>query len=152
MSLRLRPATVEDCDALTDVVFRSKQSNGYDDDFMEACRAELTVTEATLARAKLWLAEDDGVILGCAALTDHSTVQGEVSLFFVDPDVQGRGVGRMLWATLFRLAHEQKLKTLFLDADPSAVGFYEKQGFVEIGSAPSGSIADRTLPKMQLTL
>lgn len=152
MTLRLRPAKLADCGALTDVVFRSKQSNGYDDAFMEACRAELTITKDTLAATELWVAEDDGVVLGCAALDTQTALEGEVSLFFVDPNVQGRGVGRMLWTTIFRLAHQKGFQTLVLSADPNAVGFYAKQGFVEIGTTPSSSIAGRSLPKMQLTL
>ncbi len=152
MSISLRPAVVADCAALSDVVFRSKQSNGYDDAFMDACRAELTITARTLAQTQLWVAEDNGVLLGCAALDMQPNNSGEVSLFFVDPNVQGRGVGRMLWSTIFRLAHQNGFKTLELSADPNAVGFYAKQGFVEIGSTPSGSIKGRRLPKMQLTL
>lgn len=152
MTLRLRPALAADCAALTDVVFRSKQSNGYDDAFMAACRAELTITKDTLAKTQLWVAEDDGVLLGCAALDTNSTDEGEVSLFFVDPKTQGRGVGRMLWSTIFRLAHQSGFKTLVLSADPNAVGFYAKQGFSEVGSSPSGSIEGRRLPRMQLTL
>lgn len=152
MTLSLRPAIVADCAALTDVVFRSKQSNGYDDAFMEACRDELTISEQTLENTQLWVAEDTGVLLGCAALDTLSNDTGEVSLFFVDPNVQGRGVGRILWTTVFRLAHQNGFKTLELSADPNAVGFYAKQGFVEIGSTPSGSIKGRSLPKMQLSL
>ncbi len=152
MTLRLRPAQPADCAALTDVVFRSKQSNGYDDAFMEACRAELTITEDTLANTQMWVAEDDGVLLGCAALHVQEAGTGEVSLFFVDPKVQGRGVGRMLWTTIFRLAHQKGLQTLVLSSDPKAVGFYAKQGFVEVGTTPSGSIEGRELPMMQLSL
>jgi N-acetylglutamate synthase-like GNAT family acetyltransferase len=152
MSLTLRRAAQSDCAALTDVCFRSKQANGYDDAFMEACRAELTISPETLAQKIFWMAEDDGVALGCAALTLVSAQQGEVSMFFVDPKVQGRRVGRMFWTTLFRLAHEQGLSTLELDADLTPVGFYEKQGFVEIGTAASASISGRLLPRMQLNL
>ena len=152
MTLQLRPARVADCDGLTDVVFRSKQSNGYDDAFMDACRAELAITADTLEAVQIWVAEDSGRLLGCAALGAVSRMEGEVSLFFVDPDVQGRGVGRMLWTTLFRLAHQKGYQKLTLDADPNAAAFYAKQGFVEIGQTPSGSIKGRFLPKMQLSL
>ncbi len=152
MTMRLRAASMQDCIALTDVVFRSKQSNGYDDAFMDACREELCITSDTLAEGQLWVAEDAGALLGCAALRARSDTEGEVFLFFVDPNMQGRGIGRMLWSTIFRLAHERGFKTLVLDADPNAVGFYAKQGFVEIGASPSGSLKGRTLPKMQLTL
>ena len=47
----LRRANPEDAAALTALAFRSKASNGYDRAFMEACRAELTYSAATMARA-----------------------------------------------------------------------------------------------------
>ena len=119
---------------------------------MEACRAELTISPDTLAQKIVWMAEDGGVALGCAALKLGAAQQGEVSMFFVDPNIQWRGVGRMLWTTLFRLAHKQGLSTLELDADPNAVGFYEKQGFVNIGTAASASTIGRLLPRMQLSI
>ena len=152
MSLNIRLASVNDCDALSDVCFRSKQSNGYDDAFKETCREELRVMPETLNEMTLWLAEDDDVVLGCAALQQDTSTQGEVSLFFVDPNVQGRGVGRMLWTVVFKAAHERKLSTLVLFSDPNAVGFYAKQGFAEVGTSPSRSIPGRMLPKMQLSI
>lgn len=81
MTLRLRAAQPSDCVGLTDVVFRSKKSNGYDDAFMDACRAELMITPDTLEKCQLWMAEDAGRLLGCAALRTTSDTEGEVSLF-----------------------------------------------------------------------
>ena len=39
MSYQIRKATVDDTALMTDLIFRSKASNGYDAAFMEACRA-----------------------------------------------------------------------------------------------------------------
>lgn len=39
--MRLKPARIGECAELTDLVMRSKASNGYDAAFMEACRADL---------------------------------------------------------------------------------------------------------------
>ena len=152
MILNIRLATASDCVALTDVCFRSKQSYGYDDVFMEASREELRVVDETLNEMTLWLAEDDFVVLGCAALQQDTSGQSEVLLFFVDPNVQGRGVGRMLWTVVFKNAHERKLSTLVLFSDPAAVGIYAKLGFNEDCDGPSRSIPGRMLPKMQFSI
>lgn len=92
-----------------------------------------------------------GVCLAVLHCAQHQT-QRVKSAFFVDPDIQGRGIGRLLWTTIFRLVHQLGLRSLRLDADPNVVGFYVKQGVVEIGMSPSGRIVGRSLPKILLTL
>jgi hypothetical protein len=39
-----------------------------------------------------------------------------------------------------------------LDADPNAVGFYERMGAEVVGETPSRIMPDRTLPRMRVTL
>ena len=138
---------------MTDVSIRSKKSNGYDDAFMAACRAELTVTVAHLCQGEYWVATDGGRIVGCASLCpDTDQRSGVVHSFFIDPDHQGRGVGRLIWATLRDRAHAYNMTSVRLDADPSAVPFYQAMGFQVVGDAPSGSIEGRRLPHMVLSL
>ena len=62
------------------------------------------------------------------------------------------GIGRRLWQKLVESARAQGIKHLRLDADPSAVPFYETLGFRTVREVPSGSIAGRTLPHMTITL
>jgi len=152
MPLTIRPARVEDADLLTDLVLRSKQSNGYDDAFMAACVAELAVTPQVLEEEQYWVAEDDG-LAGCAALlTDPSGKSGEVTAFFTDPARKRQGIGRKLWERFADAARSAGVKTLRLDADPAAVPFYQAIGFEVVGEVPSGSIPGRSLPHMTRTL
>ena len=152
MDIAIRRARPEDAEALTDLSIRSKASNGYDEAFMAACREELTVTEESLGEGENWVAEAGG-IRGCACLSaDPDGRAGEIHAFFIDPDWQRRGIGRLLWQKLLERAKESGLARLHLDADPAAVPFYEALGFEVIGESPSGSIAGRTLPHMTLCL
>ena len=152
MDIKIRKARPEDVAALTELSIRSKRSNGYDEAFMAACREELIVTEDHLADGEYWVAES-GVVCGCACLTaDPNGRSGEIHTFFIDPDWQRRGIGRLLWRKLAERAKEAGLARLYLDADPFAVPFYEALGFEVTGEAPSGSIADRSLPSMTLVL
>jgi len=151
--IRLRPADIDDVDALTDISIRSKQSNGYDDAFMAACRDELTVTVAHLCQGEYWVACQDDLIIGCASLCpDKDKPSGEVHSFFIDPDHQGRGVGRILWGKLLERAHAYQMTDVRLDADPNAVPFYQTMGFELAGDAPSAAIEGRRLPHMVLSL
>lgn len=150
--MKIRRARSHEADTITALVMRSKRSNGYDEAFMEACREELRVTPDLLKAREVWIAEDT-VICGCASLvveTDRKTA--EVGLFFVDPDCKRQGVGQRLWERLLSRSRELGLQMLHLDADPSAVPFYEKQGFRTVGQTPSGSIPGRTIPYMELRL
>ena len=152
MTMTTRRARPDEADILTELSMRSKQSNGYDDAFMAACREELTVTGARMAEGEYWVVEADGVC-GCAALSaDLETKSGEVHAFFIDPAWQRRGVGRLLWAKLVERAKAQGLAMLHLDADPFAVPFYEALGFQVVSKTPSGSIPGRALPKMEFLL
>ncbi|MEN0041906.1 MAG: GNAT family N-acetyltransferase [Pseudomonadota bacterium] len=61
-------------------------------------------------------------------------------------------MGKALWWELLAAARADGLTTLRLDADPFAERFYERLGFRTIGRSPSGSIAGRTIPLMELHL
>lgn len=139
-----------DVEAMTDVIFRSKQANGYDGAFMEACREELRVTTASLGRAEYWVAVD-GSVCGCVALAIDSAC-GEIENFFVDPDCHRQGIGRVLWDQVMSRVQDTNITRLVLDADPAAVPFYKAMGFVVIGETPSGSIKGRMLPLMEMHL
>ena len=147
----LRRANPEDAAALTSLAFRSKASNGYDAAFMEACRAELTYSAATMAAGETWFAELDGKLSG---FIDVRLVDGvaEVFAMFVEPDIKRSGIGRALWHQLEIAARSLGANTVMLDADPAAVPFYEAMGCAVIGERPSGSIRGRMLPRMRKRL
>lgn len=152
MTIAIRRARPQEAGELTELCLRSKQSNGYDDAFMAACRDELTLTPERLGEGEYWVAEAGG-LAGCACLlVEEADGTGEVHSFFIDPAWQRRGVGRRLWEKLLERAIDQRLTRLSLEADPFAVPFYEAVGFRIVGEAPSGSIAGRMIPKMQRDL
>ena len=146
--VQIRLAESRDMASLTDLAFRSKASVGYDEDFMEACRQELTYNETTLAQGDTWLAERDGKLQGFAEIRVSDGV-AEVYAMFVEPEAKRCGIGRRLWDVLEQRARHLAVKAIELDADPSAVSFYESMGCEVIGEAPSGSIVGRMLPRMR---
>ena len=152
--MNIRRAKLSEADFLSDLSMLSKQSNGYGEDFMEMCRDELRVTQERLEKGEYWVAETESEeICGCVCLCVESDDQsGEVHAFFIHPDWQRRGLGKKLWNKILERAIDQNLKLLHLDADPFAVAFYELLGFKTVRETPSGSIADRTIPYMELHL
>jgi len=149
----IRRARPDEAGLLTGLAFRSKASHGYDQAFMEACRAEMTVTSADFERRRFWIAEsEDGGVLGFAGLWPVEDGVAEVDPIYVEPVLKGTGVGQVLWAQLERHARAGGAARLGLDSDPHAVGFYERMGCRVVGEAPSGSIPGRMLPRMEKRL
>ncbi|HFC05563.1 MAG TPA: GNAT family N-acetyltransferase [Rhizobiales bacterium] len=153
MEIVVRRALTEEAAPLTDLIMRSKRSNGYDEAFMAACFDELSVSAGQLAEQAYWVADCGGNLCGCACLVEDDIRQtGEVRAFFIDPDWQGKGIGRLLWGKLLELATAKSLTELHLDSDPFAVPFYQAMGLKIAGETPSGSIPGRVLPYMTIRL
>ena len=149
----LRPAVREDARALTALALRSKAYWGYDDAFMKACIAELTITPARIANEDVTVAEAAGEIAGMVALAPGDS-DGVLELedMFVDPPFIGSGLGARLMAHAEELARAHGAAHIDVDADPHAQGFYEKCGYRLTGSSPSASIPGRMLPRLRLAL
>ena len=152
-SIILRPAVSDDARALTALALRSKAYWGYDDAFMKACVAELTITHKGMADEDITVAEADGVIAGMVSLAQGDSDDArELEDMFVDTPFIGSGLGARLMAHAEDTARTQGAAHIDVDADPNAQGFYEKCGYRLTGSSPSASIPGRTLPRLRLDL
>jgi GNAT superfamily N-acetyltransferase len=150
-SVRIRPAVGSDLEHLSGLALRSKAHWGYDAAFLEACRAELTITPDRLAGEHVRVAEEDGAVLGfvCVRLDGE---EAELMDLFVEPRRIGSGVGRALWEEAVSLARSGGAVRLAVEADPHAEDWYRRRGAERIGTAPSGSIPGRRLPLLRLSL
>jgi GNAT superfamily N-acetyltransferase len=149
--MRLRPPEPYELPLLSALCLRSKAVWGYDQAFLDACRAELTIRAEELESTALCAAEHDGALVGVAQIT----VEGEVAdlqKMFVEPGAIGLGVGKALFAWAVSTAKNLGAQRMTIDADPGAVGFYKRMGAVEHGAAPLGSIPGRMLPRLQVEL
>jgi GNAT superfamily N-acetyltransferase len=147
----IRRALAADAARLTELALRSKAFWGYDDAFIEACRAELTLTPEEIGVHPTYLAEGAGELLGHYQLRLAGEV-AEVWHLFVAAHAIGTGLGRRLWRHLEQTARIAGATTLAVDCDPNALGFYQAVGMVRVGQAPSGSIPGRTLPRLAKSL
>ena len=149
--LTLRSARSEEHELLTDLCIRSKAIWGYDEQFMEHCRAELTLGETACTSPDVGVAERLGEVLGIAEISIN-----EDSCFleklFVDPDQQSAGVGKTLFDWAKSRATSLNQSELIIEADPGAVGFYRKMGATMAGKTASQSIPGRMLPKLIMPL
>ena len=151
MPLTIRPPTNDELSGLSDLCFRSKAVWGYDDEFMEACRGELTFKPSDLKLTRIGVAEWDGRPIAVAQL---KVVDDEADLLklFVEPGALRSGTGKALFAWATDAARKLGARRLTIEADPDAAPFYRRMGAYDVGQAPSGSIPGRMLPKLAMNL
>lgn len=136
---------------ITDLALRSKGYWGYDNDFLEACRDELTCTPQDCTSGDLFVGRVGADLVGFGMVRGGGG-QAELSALFVDLPWIGRGVGRRLLDHAHQLARHRGARRLGLDADPGAEAFYLRHRARRVGSSPSGSIPGRVLPRLEFDL
>jgi GNAT superfamily N-acetyltransferase len=147
----LRPARLDDAPALTALCHRSKAYWGYDDDFMRACSAELTVTKSDISNSMVEIADRGGWPVGMAQLR----IDGDVAVLeklFVDPAAMRQGIGRRLLAWAKCKALRRGATHMVVVSDPNAIDFYRGLGGELECMVPSGSIAGRSIPRLRFSL
>jgi GNAT superfamily N-acetyltransferase len=147
----LRTARYDEAAVLTDLCLRSKAVWGYDEAFMQACQGELTLTASTMQSSYLQVAEIGGHLVGVAQVTVKGEL-AELDKLFAEPTRLRSGAGKALFEWATTTARDAGALAMVIDADPDAVGFYRRMGAVDDGTAPSGSIPGRLLPRLKLQL
>jgi N-acetylglutamate synthase-like GNAT family acetyltransferase len=147
----IRHASKDEVGLLSELAVRSKGHWGYDAAFLEACRAELTITPARIDTETVWVAVRAGEVVGFSALLVEGE-EAELTDLFVDPDHIGSGVGRALWDRTVATCREMGTRRIRIEADPHAEHWYLSRGAVRVGEAPSGSIPGRLLPLLEYVI
>ena len=120
--MHLRAPRPDEAELLTDLCLRSKAVWGYDSDFMQACRAELTIRPADLARSVFRVATIDDAIVAMAQIAVAGD-DAELAKLFVAPGTIGTGVGKTLFAWAANEARMRGATRLWIEADPDAAAF-----------------------------
>ncbi|NJK72265.1 MAG: GNAT family N-acetyltransferase [Synechococcaceae cyanobacterium SM2_3_60] len=68
-------------------------------------------------------------IVGFAELEPN----GHIDCFYVHKDYQGQGIGSLLYGAIERIAQQRGLRELWLEASLTALPFFLKQGFADLG-------------------
>ncbi len=137
---------------MSELAIRSKGHWGYSEEFLEACREELTYSpeQFTDPRFAFLVAEEGDAILGFCALERVSPASMEINALFVEPSHMRRGVGRLLLQRAKGFARSKGIDALLTQSDPGAKEFYIREGGVVVGEKESGSIPGRMLPLLSI--
>ena len=153
-SLRMRPVGGKDAPFLTALAIRSKAHWGYTDDFIAACREELTYTKEQLEAPQIFgqicLSHERPVAF--YVLEQTGVDVAELDALFIEPEYIGKGVGRILIERAKKQAAKLGIVTIVIQGDPNAEPFYTAIGALPCGTRESGSIPGRQLPLFMIKL
>lgn len=126
--MMIRPARTGEDIALTELALRSVQQQwGYPADFMAWEPEAITVGPEHLSGMITNLLEDEGRVIGFYVLRGEAP-EMELSRMMIEPDMIGTGCGKRLWDHAVETARALGVRTMTIDSDPNAEGFYRRMG------------------------
>jgi GNAT superfamily N-acetyltransferase len=148
--VNIRPARADEGRRLREIAAASKRHWGYEPERVEAWVAQGDFSAEGLRAKDFFVAEEGGEAIAFASLVP----EGEVCVLddlWVAPDWIGKGVGSRLFRFAADRAGELGARRLEWEAEPHAVGFYERMGGRKLrDSGPSEW--GRILPVMGIDL
>jgi ribosomal protein S18 acetylase RimI-like enzyme len=148
----IQRASPEQASQLTRIALAAKAHWGYPERWMELWKPQLTMHPEYMRENECWVALVDEAVVGFYTLEKRKEI-GWLENLWVLPDYMGAGVGRALFRHAVERARQARLKSLQLEADPHAVGFYERMRMRRIGERRYDMEGQRRiLPIMQMEL
>ena len=150
MDISIRPARPQEGDRLREIAVAAKAHWGYDEDWVRGWAAQGDFSQEALAARPVLVADLGGRAIGFATLI----AQGDVCVLddlWMDPDWIGRGIGTRLFEACAERARDLGAKRLEWEAEPNAVGFYQRMGGRYLRESAPTELG-RTIPVMGLEL
>lgn len=126
-SLRIRPVRPREGERLREIAVAAKSYWGYDLDRVREWAAMGDFSLEGLRRKDVHVAEVAGRAVGWVAVIPRGEVCWLDDLW-VEPDWIGTGVGSSLFRHAAERARQLGASRMEWEAEPNAVGFYEKMG------------------------
>lgn len=137
---------------MTRIALSAKAHWGYPDRWMEIWEPQLTFSPEYFEENESWAAEADNAPAGFYTLREKDG-NGWIENLWVLPEFMGKGIGRQLFLHAAARSRQMGHLVLQLEADPNALGFYEKMGMRKVGERlyeVEGHL--RFLPLMEIDL
>ena len=150
--ISIRRVDPKEAEALTHIALSAKAHWGYPERWMEIWTPQLTFSPRYFEENESWVAVDESKLIAFYTLQEKSGNAWLENLWAL-PEYMGKGVGKQLFLHAISRARELGYKIMQLEADPNAVGFYEKMGMRQIGERHSEVDGQpRILPIMEMNL
>ena len=151
--MEIRKARTSEAEALDRVAMAAKAHWGYSAQDLAAWAQDLHTPPQTIATWPTFVAESEGTVVGVTQLCPTSNPWELVSLW-VHPAQMGKGIGRQLLREAIATAVSAGQRSIYIDADPNALGFYLACGAQQVATvpAPTSSEPDRVRPQLELVV
>lgn len=127
MSVVIRAARADEGERLREIAEAAKGYWGYDRDVVRRWAADGDFTAAGLRAKEHFVAEAEGRAVAWASLIPRGPLVW-LDDMWVQPDWMGKGVGSVLFRHALGRAADLGAETMEWEAEPNAVGFYERVG------------------------
>ena len=152
LGIRVRRASPEDAGVLTRIAFAAKRYWGYPERWIERWTGSLTITREFVRDNVVYAAHSGGETFAFYALTGTGR-ELQLEHLWVSPAWIGSGAGRLLFEHAMNKAASQGAKSVEIEADPNAEGFYLRMGARRVGeSVYEVEDQSRVLPLMAMEL
>ena len=147
---KIRRATARDSERLSQLAKLSKASWGYPIDWLRLWNDELALSPEYVASNHVLAAEINREIVGVCVLEDRGD-SWAIEHVWVDPRIQGKGVGRALVVEALANAKSKRRGTVRVVSDPFAEAFYLRLGARKVQeiAAPMPGSPERVLPLLE---
>jgi ribosomal protein S18 acetylase RimI-like enzyme len=148
----IRPVHPEDADVLTQIAFAAKRHWGYPERWIEIWAPQLTFNSEYFESNESWVAVEEGEPIAFYTMLEANAI-ASIENLWVKPESMGMGIGKQLFLHAVEIARGRGYKILQLEADPNAMGFYERMGMHKVGDRHSEVDGQpRVLPIMEMSL
>jgi GNAT superfamily N-acetyltransferase len=127
MTLQIRSARPDEGERLREIAEAAKGHWGYDPDVVRQWAAGGDFSPAGLRAKEFFVADVEGRAVAWGALIPRGDVVW-LDDMWVEPEWIGKGVGSILFRHAVERAGELGAATMEWEAEPNAVGFYERVG------------------------
>jgi GNAT superfamily N-acetyltransferase len=146
----IRRALTTEAEVLTQIAKDAKRYWGYPEHWLNFWQDDLTILPQFVDNNPVYVAEDEGHILGFYALIMGAD-KAELDHLWVAPEHIGSGVGKELFIHAMQSAARGNASEIEILSDPNAEGFYRKMGAHRIGETVSEVDGQpRSLPRLSI--
>jgi ribosomal protein S18 acetylase RimI-like enzyme len=157
--MRIRAAETDDIPAIVALVnraYRGDSARGgwtHEADILSGQRIDSAMVAAKLEDTShaFLIAEDERALIGCVEVVDQGAA-AYMGLLTVDPDQQGRGLGRQLAKAAEDLARRRgcrRTKMTVIEGRDELIAWYERLGYARTGAREPFPMHDRRFGEPQ---
>ena len=132
--MHIRPARTDERKMLESLQRRASLGNQGDRDALLAHPDAIVLPIEQLVEGNVFVADDDGTVVGFAAVIPRPDGDAELDALFVEPHLWKKGIGRLLVDHVSNIARVRAANVLHVIGNPHAEDFYISCGFRTSGN------------------